>query len=205
MCRGAPAPADRSLSTHRRSPHRDLQQAGCGRSAHGLSYSRLARGACAWSTERVLGRGTARGPGLRLGKRSSNMALELYMLGLVVHDMGTSLEFYRDSVLPSPRGATARRTSRSRWGAGSLLLDSRPARWDPHTPGRATQGARRQQALSHCPRVLLEDTRRRRRKVCRALPDLATRASAPIRVPHRMYFALDQPILTAIPSCSRAT
>src|SRR5258708_37837182 len=78
------------------------------------------------------GQGTAREPGLRLGKRCSNMALELYMLGLVVHDMGTSLEFYRRLGLAIPEGSEGKTHVEVKMGSGrTFFRDSRPARWDP--------------------------------------------------------------------------
>lgn len=48
------------------------------------------------------------------------MALELYMLGLIVQDMGRSLELNSIGglVLPSPKAAKQRPTLRSRWGTG---------------------------------------------------------------------------------------
>ena len=46
------------------------------------------------------------------------MALELFMIGLPIHDMGKSLEFYRDSVWLFLKEAKDRRMSRSRWAVG---------------------------------------------------------------------------------------
>jgi catechol 2,3-dioxygenase-like lactoylglutathione lyase family enzyme len=44
------------------------------------------------------------------------MALKLSMIGLVVQDMGKSLEFYRRLGLAFPKGGEDRHMSRSRWG-----------------------------------------------------------------------------------------
>lgn len=60
------------------------------------------------------------------------MALELYMLGLVVHDMGMSLEFYRRLGLAIPEGSDGRTHVEVKMGSGlTFFLDSNPARWDP--------------------------------------------------------------------------
>jgi predicted lactoylglutathione lyase len=60
------------------------------------------------------------------------MALELYMLGLVVQDMGKSLEFYRRLGLALPEGSEAKTHVEIKMGSGlTFFLDSRPTRWDP--------------------------------------------------------------------------
>lgn len=60
------------------------------------------------------------------------MALELYMLGLVVQDMGKSLEFYRRLGLAIPEGSEAKTHVEIKMGSGlTFFLDSRPTRWDP--------------------------------------------------------------------------
>ena len=60
------------------------------------------------------------------------MALELYMLGLVVQDMDKSLEFYRRLGLAIPEGSEARTHVEIKMGSGlTFFLDSRPSRWDP--------------------------------------------------------------------------
>jgi hypothetical protein len=59
------------------------------------------------------------------------MALELYMLGLIVQDMGRSLEFYRRLGLAIPDGSEARTHVEIKMGSGlTFFLDSSPARWD---------------------------------------------------------------------------
>jgi hypothetical protein len=60
------------------------------------------------------------------------MALELYMLGLVVQDMPTALEFYRRLGLAIPDGSEQRSHVEIKMGSGmTFFLDSNPARWDP--------------------------------------------------------------------------
>ena len=60
------------------------------------------------------------------------MALELYMLGLIVQDMGKSLEFYRQLGLAIPEGSEALTHVEVKMGSGlTFFLDSRPSRWDP--------------------------------------------------------------------------
>ncbi len=59
------------------------------------------------------------------------MALELYMLGLIVQDMGKSLEFYRRLGLDIPEGSEQKTHVEIKMGSGlTFFLDSRPARWD---------------------------------------------------------------------------
>jgi predicted lactoylglutathione lyase len=60
------------------------------------------------------------------------MALELYMLGLIVQDMDRSLEFYRRLGLAIPQGGEKQTHVEIKMGSGlTFFLDSRPARWDP--------------------------------------------------------------------------
>ena len=61
------------------------------------------------------------------------MALELYMLGLIVRDMGTSLEFYRRLGLAIPEGSEEKTHVEVKMGSGlTFFLDSQPSRWDPN-------------------------------------------------------------------------
>jgi predicted lactoylglutathione lyase len=75
-------------------------------------------------------------------ERNENMALELYMLGLIVQDMGKSLEFYRRLGLAIPPGSEEKTHVGIKMGNGlTFFLDSRPSRWDPRfirrdDPGR---------------------------------------------------------------------
>jgi catechol 2,3-dioxygenase-like lactoylglutathione lyase family enzyme len=65
-------------------------------------------------------------------ERGEIMALELYMLGLVVQDMPTSLEFYRRLGLAIPDGSEKQTHVEIKMGDGfTFFLDSNPARWDP--------------------------------------------------------------------------
>jgi hypothetical protein len=60
------------------------------------------------------------------------MALELYMLGLIVQDMPTALEFYQRLGLDIPDGSEKRTHVEIKMGSGiTFFLDSNPARWDP--------------------------------------------------------------------------
>lgn len=60
------------------------------------------------------------------------MARELYMLGLIVQDMGKSLEFYRRLGLAIPEGSEEKTHVEVKMGSGlTFFLDSNPTRWDP--------------------------------------------------------------------------
>jgi catechol 2,3-dioxygenase-like lactoylglutathione lyase family enzyme len=71
------------------------------------------------------------------------MALELYMIGLVVQDMAKSLEFYRRLGLAIPDGSEQQSHVQIKMGSGlTFFLDSNPTRWDPgfvkqRDPGQA--------------------------------------------------------------------
>ena len=69
------------------------------------------------------------------------MALELYMVGLIVQDMGKSLEFYRRLGLEIPEGSEQKTHVEIKMGSGlTFFLDSRPARWDPSFVNSAESG-----------------------------------------------------------------
>lgn len=69
------------------------------------------------------------------------MALDLYMLGLVVQDMGKSLEFYRRLGLDIPEGSEGKTHVEVKMGNGlTFFLDSNPARWDPRFARRDEPG-----------------------------------------------------------------
>ena len=54
------------------------------------------------------------------------------MLGLIVQDMGKSLEFYRRLGLAIPEGSEEQTHVQIKMGSGlTFFLDSRPSRWDP--------------------------------------------------------------------------
>jgi uncharacterized glyoxalase superfamily protein PhnB len=60
------------------------------------------------------------------------MALELFMIGLVVQDMARSLEFYRLLGLAIPAGSEGQAHVEIKMGSGlTFFLDSNPSRWDP--------------------------------------------------------------------------
>jgi predicted lactoylglutathione lyase len=60
------------------------------------------------------------------------MALELYMLGLIVQDMAKSLEFYRRLGLAIPEGSEEKTHVEVKMRGGfTFFLDSNPHRWDP--------------------------------------------------------------------------
>lgn len=60
------------------------------------------------------------------------MALELYMLGLIVKDMPAALDFYRRLGLAIPEGSENQSHVEIKMGSGvTFFLDSKPRRWDP--------------------------------------------------------------------------
>ncbi|HEU5199469.1 MAG TPA: VOC family protein [Ktedonobacterales bacterium] len=60
------------------------------------------------------------------------MALELYMLGLIVQDMSKSLEFYRRLGLAIPEGSEGKPHVQIKMGNGlTFFLDAKPSLWDP--------------------------------------------------------------------------
>lgn len=60
------------------------------------------------------------------------MALELYMVGLIVKDMPAALTFYRRLGLAVPDGSETRSHVEIKMGNGmTFFLDSKPDRWDP--------------------------------------------------------------------------
>lgn len=70
------------------------------------------------------------------------MTLELYMLGLIVQDMGKSLEFYRRLGLAIPQGSEVMTHVEVKMGSGlTFFLDSRPSRWDPGYVRRDNSGS----------------------------------------------------------------
>ena len=69
------------------------------------------------------------------------MALELYMLGLIVQDMDKSLQFYRRLGLAIPAGSEEKTHVEVKMGSGlTFFLDSRPSRWDPGFVSRDDPG-----------------------------------------------------------------
>jgi len=81
------------------------------------------------------------------------MALELYMLGLIVRDMGKSLEFYRRLGLAIPEGSEEKTHVEVKMGSGlTFFLDSRPSRWDSNFVG--SDDPRRMDASGNYPFIL---------------------------------------------------
>ncbi len=71
------------------------------------------------------------------------MALELYMLGLIVQDMPKALSFYRQLGVAIPDESEAKSHVEIKMGRGmTFFLDSNPARWDPKL-GAAAEPAQR--------------------------------------------------------------
>jgi predicted lactoylglutathione lyase len=64
-------------------------------------------------------------------ERMDSMALELSMLGVIVHDMPAALEFYRRLGLAIPDGSEKQSHVEVKMGSGlTFFLDSKPRRWD---------------------------------------------------------------------------
>lgn len=57
--------------------------------------------------------------------------LQIYMIGLMVEDMGASLAFYRRLGLNVPSDTDSTHVEIEMAGGMMLFLDSRPQRWDP--------------------------------------------------------------------------
>jgi catechol 2,3-dioxygenase-like lactoylglutathione lyase family enzyme len=71
------------------------------------------------------------------------MALEIYMIGLIVKDMPAALSFYRRLGLEIPESNDALSHVEVKMGNMSFFLDSKPGRWDPgygQQPGMAEGG-----------------------------------------------------------------
>jgi uncharacterized glyoxalase superfamily protein PhnB len=60
------------------------------------------------------------------------MALELYMVGLIVKDMAAAVNFYRRLGLAVPEGSETKPHVQIKMENGvTLFLDTKPWRWDP--------------------------------------------------------------------------
>lgn len=57
--------------------------------------------------------------------------LQIYMIGLMVEDMGASLDFYRRLGVDVPSDSESTHVEIEMAGGMMLFLDSRPQRWDP--------------------------------------------------------------------------
>lgn len=81
------------------------------------------------------------------------MALELYMLGLIVKDMPTALAFYRRLGLDIPEGSESKSHVEIKMGETmTFFLDSKPARWDPRFDPQAAPSA--DTNANHYPMIL---------------------------------------------------
>ena len=81
------------------------------------------------------------------------MALELYMLGLIVQDMPAALEFYRRLGLGIPDGSESQSHVEIKMGSGmTFFLDSNPRRWDAEYGAQPAQATA--QAADRYPTIL---------------------------------------------------
>jgi uncharacterized glyoxalase superfamily protein PhnB len=82
----------------------------------------------------------------------ARVALELYMVGLMVQDMPAALAFYRRLGVAIPEGSETQSHVEIKMGSGmTFFLDSKPGRWDP---GYDTQPDAGQSAGDRYPMVL---------------------------------------------------
>ena len=85
------------------------------------------------------------------------MATELYMLGLIVHDMDASLEFYRRLGLAVPENSAGKSHVEIKMGTGlTFFLDSNPARWDPEYPAQGASGSDAKEARDSSYQAIME-------------------------------------------------
>ena len=120
------------------------------------------------------------------------MALELYMLGLIAQDMGTSLEFYRRLGLAIPEESEKKTHVEIKMGSGlTFFLDSRPSRWDP---GFVRKDAPGRMEASDSYRSLLEFYLKTRSAVDAKYSELISFGYQSYRAPYEtsigMYFAM---------------
>jgi catechol 2,3-dioxygenase-like lactoylglutathione lyase family enzyme len=59
------------------------------------------------------------------------VALELFMIGVIVQNMAKSLEFYQRLGLAIPEGSEEKTHVEVKMGGLTFFLDSRPSHWDP--------------------------------------------------------------------------
>jgi uncharacterized glyoxalase superfamily protein PhnB len=121
------------------------------------------------------------------------MALELYMLGLVVHDMPTALEFYRRLGLAIPDGSEKQSHVEIKMGNGlTFFLDSNPTRWDPGF-GTQSEPERSAAAADRYP-VILEFYLKEQTALAAKYAELIDFGYQSYREPYRtsfgMYFAM---------------
>jgi uncharacterized glyoxalase superfamily protein PhnB len=70
----------------------------------------------------------------------ANMALELYMVGLIVRDMPAAVEFYRRLGVAIPEGSESKSHVEIKMGGMTFFLDSQPERWDPALASESAPG-----------------------------------------------------------------
>ncbi len=120
------------------------------------------------------------------------MALQLYMLGLVVHDMSKALAFYRRLGLAIPDGSDNSTHVGVKMDSGlTLFLDSRPAAWEGQRDQEAPPAP---DAALERPRVVLEFYLASRAEVESKYAELTGAGYAGHRAPFEtsfgMYFAM---------------
>ena len=120
------------------------------------------------------------------------MALELYMLGLIVQDMPTSLEFYRRLGLAIPDGSETKSHVEIKMGSGlTFFLDSNPTRWDP---GFGSQSAPERRATADRYPAILEFYMEDQAAVAAKYTELINFGYQSYREPYitpfQMYFAM---------------
>jgi predicted lactoylglutathione lyase len=113
------------------------------------------------------------------------MALELYMIGLTVQDMGKSLEFYRRLGLAIHEGSEEQQHVEVKMKSElTFFLDTRTIKRDNPGPGEA----------SDTPRMILEFYLKKRSAVDAKYTELTSAGyqsyRAPFETPFGMYFAL---------------
>jgi catechol 2,3-dioxygenase-like lactoylglutathione lyase family enzyme len=73
----------------------------------------------------------AREPSPRKHRKVVSMALELYMVGLIVRDMRAAVTFYRHLGLAIPEGGEEQKFVEIKMTGMSLFLDATASVWDP--------------------------------------------------------------------------
>jgi predicted lactoylglutathione lyase len=128
-------------------------------------------------------------------ERNAIMALDLYMLGLIVQDMRTSLEFYRRLGLAIPEGSEEKTHVEIKMGNGlTFFLDSRPSCWDPSFVRRDDSGRTELMEAADNYRSLLEFYLKTRDAVNAKYSELIGFGYQSYRAPYEtsigMYFAM---------------
>ncbi|HEU5439726.1 MAG TPA: VOC family protein [Ktedonobacterales bacterium] len=123
------------------------------------------------------------------------MALDLYMLGLLVKDMGQALEFYRRLGLAVPQEWDGRTHVEVKMGNGlTFFLDSKPTRWDPQFQGFGEQQSATATTVPGGYRSVLEFYLKTREAVSAKYAELIAcgyqSRRAPYASPIGMYFAM---------------